>query len=612
MSSQKKAFMFAAAILLTLGVWAGVNILTDPFGVFGDPILDWYSYNETNNPGVAKLAYLEEENQQYDSYIIGSSSAASYNVEELNEYLDASFYNLFVYGCDTKDYYDCAAYILDNYKVKHIILNLGINEANTYGGGEDSLNNQMHALATDESMIRFYAKYALCNPKYSIDKIAASLQDTELPQRFDAFDVPSGTYDRRVRDVEKIGDMDVYQAAHGEDFYVSPDTANLSYIQECVNSVAAIRDLCKERNVDLIVIASPVYSAQWEIYEEETLREYKTALAQVMNYWDFSYTSVSYDSRYFYDATHFRNAVGTMVLAEIFDNDDVYRPEDFGTYVTAENCETFLDNLFAASPEADAASYTKDVPILMYHHFIDEVTADTCVSPAVFDSHMKTLSEAGYTAVTFQEMIDYVYHGGSLPEKPVCITIDDGYCSNYEITWPILEKYGLKATIFAIGSSVGHKEYYKDTLYPIIPPHFSYEEAREMLQSGVIDIQSHSYDMHQWADYEENEPARISMLPFDGESEIEYTASLQADMEKYDALRRQELGEGFCALAYPGGYYNDLVGVLVHEAGIPVTVSIRTDSRNVLVRGLPQSLYALCRMNVTERTTGEDLLAYLA
>ena len=47
---------------------------------------------------------------------------------------------------------------------------------------------------------------------------------------------------------------------------------------------------------------------------------------------------------------------------------------------------------------------------------------------------------------------------------------------------------------------------------------------------------------------------------------------------------------------------------MVHQSGIPVTVSIDEDSRNVLVQGLPQSLYALCRRNVTERTTVEELL----
>ena len=62
-------------------------------------------------------------------------------------------------------------------------------------------------------------------------------------------------------------------------------------------------------------------------------------------------------------------------------------------------------------------------------------------------------------------------------------------------------------------------------------------------------------------------------------------------------------------MAYPGGYYNDLTEVLIHQAGIPITLSIRTDSRNVLLRGLPQSLYALCRWNITEQVTPEALLA---
>ena len=97
MSSKKWLVMFALTVALALAVCAGFNVLADPFGVFGDPILDWYGYNETNNPRTAKLVWLEEHHGDFDSYIIGSSSAASYSVEELNEYLDASFYNLFVY-----------------------------------------------------------------------------------------------------------------------------------------------------------------------------------------------------------------------------------------------------------------------------------------------------------------------------------------------------------------------------------------------------------------------------------------------------------------------------------------------------------------------------------
>ena len=606
MSSKKWLVMFALTVALALAVCAGFNVLADPFGVFGDPILDWYGYNETNNPRTAKLVWLEEHHGDFDSYIIGSSSAASYSVEELNEYLDASFYNLFVYGCDTRDYRDFAAYLLDSYKVKYLVLNLGINEANTYDTGQDSLNDRMHALASGESLPLFYLRYAFSNPRYASDKIAARFRDTDLPQVFDVFDVPTGCYDKRVRDVEKIGDPAVYEAAHGGDFWVSPDTAGLPYIDQCIQSVAEIRDMCAEKGTELIVIASPVYIGQWSVYGQEELRRYKTALAEVVDYWDFSLTPVSYDSRYFYDATHFRNTVGSMVLAEIFGNSRIYRPEDFGAYVTAENCAAYLDELFTYPPASEPDSYTADVPILLYHHIDRDAASDTAVTPETFEVHIRTLVEAGYTAVTFQEMIDYVHHGGTLPAKPVCITLDDGYLSNYEHALPVLEKYGMRATVFAIGVSVGHKEFYKDTNNPITP-HFGWEEAREM--AGVIDLQSHTWDLHQWAPFETGDRIRTSALPLEGESEADYAAVLAADLERYEAERLRELGEGFCALAYPGGYYSDLTEVLIHQAGIPVTLSIRTDSRNVLVRGLPQSLYALCRWNMTERTGAAELLS---
>lgn len=607
MSSKKWLVMFAATAALVLGLCAGANILTDPFGVFGDPVMDWYSYNETNNPRAAKLAWLEEHGDEFDSYIIGSSSAASYDTGELNEYLGAKFYNLFVYGCDTKDYRDFAEYLLENHTVRHLVLNLGMNEANTYDSGQDSLNDKMHALATGESLPRFYLQYALSNPRYAADKVLARLKDTELPQVFDVFDAPSGCYDKRVRDIEKIGDMDVYEAAHGADFYVPPDAAQIPYIEQCVRSVAEIRDMCREKNVELIVIASPVYAGQWGAYSPDAIRQFKTALARETDFWDFSLTPISYDSRYFYDATHFRNAVGTMVLAEIFDSPSVWRPERFGAYVTAENCGAYLDELFSSPPAPDPAGYTADVPVLLFHHIDSNVTDDTVVTPETFENCIRTLSEAGCTAVTFQEMIDYVYHGGSLPENPVCITLDDGYFSNYEYAWPILEKYQMKAIIFAIGSSIGHKQFYKDTSWPITP-HFDWAEAREMAASGVIDVQSHTYDLHQWPPFEEGDEIRPSALPLEGESEAEYAAVLLADMEKYEAERTAELGEGFCAIAYPGGYYSDLTEVLIHQAGIPVTLSCRADSRNMLVRGLPQSLYALCRWNITERTTAETLM----
>ena len=607
MKSIGKIALRIAAMVLILAIYPVANMLIDPFGVFGDPVFDWYSYDEANNPKLAKTVWLEDHHQQFDSYIIGSSCSASLNPAELNEYLDARFYNMFSYGSDMKDYRDHTFFLVNNYEVKNLVLNLNLTEVESFDTGDDDIHYRKHPSVTGESRLLFYLQYAFCDPKYSIDKVRSCFQDTYLPQGFDCFDADTGCYDKRVRDVEKIGDFDDYWAAHAGDFYFYGDPAlrELPYLDECVQCLTEIRDLCAEKGVNLIVICSPAYSAQLEAYGEDALARYKTAVAQVVDFWDFSCTSLSCDSRYFYDASHFRNAVGSMVLAEIFGNDGVYRPDDFGTYITAENCETACRQAIPQSP--DAGGYTKNVPILMYHHFSEEPGGQTVVAPEEFAAHLEALSGAGYTPVFFEDLIGYVYRGDPLPDKPVCITFDDGYLSNYETALPILERYGMKATIFAIGSSVGHKEFYKDTQFPLTP-HFDYDEAREMLSSGVIDIQSHTYDMHQWADFETGDEIRTSALPLPGESAEHYAAALAADMEAYRQERMAALGGGFCALAYPGGFYDDLTEVLIHQAGIPVTLSIETNRRNVLVRGLPQSLYALCRWNVSPGMTGEALL----
>ena len=70
MTSKKWLISFLLTVIGIALLIAGFNVLTDPFGVFGDPMLDWWSYNMTNNPRTAKLAYLEDHWEDYDSYLI--------------------------------------------------------------------------------------------------------------------------------------------------------------------------------------------------------------------------------------------------------------------------------------------------------------------------------------------------------------------------------------------------------------------------------------------------------------------------------------------------------------------------------------------------------------
>ena len=225
-----------------------------------------------------------------------------------------------------------------------------------------------------------------------------------------------------------------------------------------------------------------------------------------------------------------------------------------------------------------SAAYARDisqqvsVPILLYHDIQDTGEGDSTISQEVFLSHLDAIQQAGYETVTFQQLINFVEHEGSLPEKPILITFDDGYLSNYKIAWPALQERGMVGTIFVIGSLVG-KDTYKDTGVPTIP-HFTYKQAKEMIDSGVMSIQSHTYDLHQYGPLEPD-GGREGVLPMEGETSKDYRQVLLKDfLRSRDALH-QNTGATIQVLAYPYGLYTQDSEAISTQFGFSVTLTRR-------------------------------------
>lgn len=605
MSSKKWVLVFLVTVLVLAALLAALNLAADPFGAFGDRLLSWFSYDETNNPRVAKFSYLEQHHDEYDSYILGCSSTSSFPVDAFNEAYGASFYNLIMYGADMRDCEKIARYLIEHYEVKNLILNVYLDNGLTYDEESDRLTKNLHYKEDpDTSALSYYTRYLFADPRYALAKLNALRTDTILPQTFDVFDERTGCYDKRVRDAEPIGSEERYLESSPVFADYPHQTLSLPYTEQCMQSVAAIRAMCEEAGVNLTVVAGPVYAEYLKNYEPETVAQFYRSLAQVTPFWDFSSSSVSCEMRYFYDGTHFRNNVGEMICARMTGRTDLWIPDDFGTYVTADTPEDyFLNVLSPAALSADEIS--TQVPILMYHHLSEDVTNSEMVSPEQFEVQIRALSEAGYTGVSFDELQAYVLRGEPLPEKPVVITFDDGYRSNYTLAYPILQKYGMKATIFAIGVSFG-TDHYKDTDYAITP-HFGAAEAAEMTASGLISIQSHTYDMHQWPPYETGSAVRENILQLSSESEEAYVQALTEDFTRSRALLEGATGQPVDVLAYPAGQYSTLTQVTLQSLGVHVTLSTNPGV-NTVVKGLPQTLYAMLRFGITEDISPEALL----
>jgi peptidoglycan/xylan/chitin deacetylase (PgdA/CDA1 family) len=558
--------LIAAALTVAAAICA-LNAAVDPFGVFGDAIYDWYSFDMTNNPKAAKFEYIRRNHDMYDAYILGPSGSSSIPTETLGEYTGLNWYNMFNYGADMAYTRRLAEYIADNYEARHILLNLPFISAAKYEEEPDNATEWIHPRLSDD--MTDWLRFLFANPNYAIAKMSAKARDSYLQMEFDVFTPETGAYDKSSRDAEAIGSLEEYLALYPE-FTYSPDyRAEFTRLGECMDEVRGIKRLCDERGIALTVVIPPLRSGELARFDPGDVSAFLEALGDITPYYDFSSGFIPDDARYYYDTTHFRNCVGEMMLADIFGGAGRYIPDGSG-------------------------DYTSELTVYLYHNIVDLAEGgtlpDNSTALSVFESDMRALADGGHTTVGIYELIAYVERGIELPEKPVMITFDDGYMSNYELAFPVLRRMGFKAVMFPIGVSVG-RDTYKDTGKTMIP-HFGEAEMREMVDSGLVSIQSHSYDMHNAEGYDD--PLRMGVLRFEGESEEEYVGLFRADFARSRAVLEDASGESVVAFAYPYGLSDTLSAVLLRQMGVRLTFSTEPGV-NVIVKGLPQSLYMLKR-----------------
>jgi peptidoglycan/xylan/chitin deacetylase (PgdA/CDA1 family) len=90
---------------------------------------------------------------------------------------------------------------------------------------------------------------------------------------------------------------------------------------------------------------------------------------------------------------------------------------------------------------------TAPVPILMYHVIAPPPPGapfpGLYVTPEEFAAQMRALRHAGWTAVTLDQVSAYWRRGISLPHgKPIVVSFDNGYQSQYTRALPILRRLG--------------------------------------------------------------------------------------------------------------------------------------------------------------------------
>lgn len=241
------------------------------------------------------------------------------------------------------------------------------------------------------------------------------------------------------------------------------------------------------------------------------------------------------------------------------------------------------------------------IPVLMYHHFEEGGNTSTIVDPDVFREQLSYLKEQGYETITEQELLLFIEEGKKLPEKPILITIDDGYLSNYTYAYPILKELEMKATIFVVTD-------WRTKTSGLLYPHFNWVQAKEMVDSGYIDIQSHTYNSHYKVANKnggKKYPVLTTKLWLNNqlETQEQYEARIRNDLQLAKNTIENEVGNEVTSIAFPYGAYNDSVIRIAQEENYKLMYTI---NRGVTYpKSNPDKIH---RINVPAHYTGADIV----
>ena len=226
---------------------------------------------------------------------------------------------------------------------------------------------------------------------------------------------------------------------------------------------------------------------------------------------------------------------------------------------------------------------------IAYHDVRSDVMADydpdpLAVSTQNLAAHFAWLHHHGYTPVSVDDLIAAAHHERRLPEKAVLLTFDDGLKSVYTDVFPLLKIFNYPAVVSVVsdwiemppGQTVdyGERQLGNDDF-------IDWAEAREMRESGLVEIASHSANLHLGivANPQANSmPAAVNRAYRDGryESSEDFHARIAADLGRSVDAIRTAVGSAPRIMSWPYGKYTSSSLDLAASHGMPVSLTLDT------------------------------------
>lgn len=250
------------------------------------------------------------------------------------------------------------------------------------------------------------------------------------------------------------------------------------------------------------------------------------------------------------------------------------------------------------------ASVGSGIPlsVIMYHSVLQNQSSanEYTVTAAQLESDLQYLKNNGYKTIVIDDLLKYVYGGQRLPEKPVMLTFDDGQLNNLKYAVPLLQKYKMKAVFSVVGAFVERAEREMDP-----SPAYAYmtwEDVRAAADSGVVEIQNHSYNLH-------GGKARMGFTKHAGETQAAFLDSLTADVLKMQRMLYDNTGITSSSFTYPYGLTFKDSALLLKSVGFKSAMTCA--ERVNIITADPECLLHINRFNRSGYTTTDRFMKKL-
>jgi peptidoglycan/xylan/chitin deacetylase (PgdA/CDA1 family) len=230
-----------------------------------------------------------------------------------------------------------------------------------------------------------------------------------------------------------------------------------------------------------------------------------------------------------------------------------------------------------------------EVPIVMYHLVTEKskYIGKFGITPSELRSDFEYLRENNYTTIVMQDLIDFINYRGDLPEKPIMLTFDDGNLSDYVHLFPLLREFDMKAVVAVIGEATDRFTTESEQNPKARYPNLTWNQILEMHESGIVEIQNHSYNLHK---------PPIGSGKKRGESQESYHARLLADTKRLQECCAENIGCMPSAFVYPLGVLGENSRAVFEELGMVGSISCQA-GMNIIRQGDDDCLFRLLRTN---------------